>query len=99
MPDDFGGIALKYYTSKISTYDDIQRITSFGFRGEALSSICEMCGKFEVVTRHQSSLIGSYIRYNPNGTIMEQHDQARLAGTTISVSHLFDVASSYYIEP
>lgn len=30
--DDFAGIALKYYTSKIESFNDINSISSFGFR-------------------------------------------------------------------
>ena len=92
---------MKYYTSKIERFDDIHFIDSFGFRysflvflrcrGEALSCICELCGEFSVVTRHGSVDIGSYIRYNPNGSIAEQREQARTVGTTISVKNLFEV--------
>lgn len=32
LPVDYPGIALKYYTSKIRSFDDIQSIHSFGFR-------------------------------------------------------------------
>ena len=30
--EDFGGVALKYYTSKITDFDDIRYVQSFGFR-------------------------------------------------------------------
>lgn len=99
--EDFAGIALKYYTSKIESFNDINSISSFGFRyafafaiifrGEALSCICELSGEFSVVTRHQSAEVGSYIKYNSNGTISEQRDQARTVGTTVSIKNLFEV--------
>ena len=92
---------MKYYTSKIECFEDIHSIHSFGFRfrfklgfdcrGEALSCICELSGEFTVITRHENVDIGSFIKYNPNGTIAEERDQARTVGTTISIKNLFEV--------
>ena len=57
-----------------------------------MSCICELSGEFSVVTRHQSVGVGSYIKYNSNGTISEQRDQARTVGTTVSIKNLFEVS-------
>lgn len=57
-----------------------------------MSCICELSGEFSVVTRHQSVEVGSYIKYNSNGTISEQRDQARTVGTTVSIKNLFEVS-------
>lgn len=93
---------MKYYTSKIACFDDIHSVHSYGFRfhfqfgvdyrGEALSCICELSGEFTVITRHESVDIGSFIKYNPNGSIAEERDQARTVGTTISIKNLFEVS-------
>ncbi|MFO0089951.1 MAG: hypothetical protein ACK518_04045 [bacterium] len=37
---NFLGIASKHFTSKIQSFGDLQSIKTFGFRGEALSSLC-----------------------------------------------------------
>mgnify|MGYP001289697475 CR=1 FL=1 len=38
-PENLDGVALRHHTSKLSEFDDLQKLRSFGFRGEALASI------------------------------------------------------------
>ena len=39
-PADHEALTLKYHTSKLATFEDLHDLASFGFRGEALSSLC-----------------------------------------------------------
>ncbi|MDZ7617404.1 MAG: DNA mismatch repair endonuclease MutL, partial [Patescibacteria group bacterium] len=50
----------RYATSKIGTFEDIYRDSSFGFRGEALPSIASI-SRVEMVTRQASSPAGTRI--------------------------------------
>lgn len=51
---------LRHATSKIEDADDLMRVSSLGFRGEALSSIAAV-SKVEVITRTPDSITGSRI--------------------------------------
>ncbi|TMW55718.1 hypothetical protein Poli38472_010600 [Pythium oligandrum] len=88
-PDNYETLALKHYTSKISTFEDIASVASFGFRGEALSSLCQLAAHFSVCTRTQSDPIGTTLVFNTSGTLVSQIKKARPVGTTVLVEELF----------
>ena len=66
--------------------------------GEALSCICELSGEFSIVTRYVNDDCGTFIQYNPDGSILQQHPQARTVGTTVTVKNLFAVLLSFHIK-
>lgn len=78
----------KYYTSKLSSFDDLERISTFGFRGEALSSLCAM-GHVSAITRVQGEECGVKLEFDTNGNMIRETLIARAIGTTISVQDLF----------
>lgn len=38
--EDTPVMAVRHFTSKISSHDDLERLETYGFRGEALGSVC-----------------------------------------------------------
>jgi len=88
-PSDFDKIVERYATSKLQDFEELRGIKSFGFRGEALSSLCELAGDFSVVTRCRSEKLGTRLSLTQNGTVTKMVPCARSVGTTVSVKGLF----------
>lgn len=81
----------QHATSKISRVEDLDRVTSLGFRGEALSSIASVAREVEVRTKPRTSdfaVSGSKLRME-NGSIAEMKDFGCPLGTSIVVKDLF----------
>ncbi|KAF8551157.1 DNA mismatch repair protein MutL [Imleria badia] len=89
-PKDYDSIALKHYTSKLASFEDLSRVLTFGFRGEALSSLCALTDGFTVTTATSSeSPMGTVIEMDRNGKVRSKGKIARQRGTTVTVSNLF----------
>jgi DNA mismatch repair protein MutL len=92
VADDGGGIApddlplalARHATSKIASLDDLERVASFGFRGEALASIASVA-RVTVTSRHAAQAHAFRLR-GEGGTV----EPAALAqGTVIEVADLY----------
>ena len=77
----------RYATSKIDDLSDLEKITSLGFRGEALPSIAAVT-EVEILTRTSATAVGSYLRLR-KGEVIHKESRARPQGTTVTVHHLF----------
>jgi DNA mismatch repair protein MutL len=77
----------RHATSKISSIDDLERVGTMGFRGEALPSIASV-SRMRVVSRTRSSEIG-YAVTADNGAFSEPTPSPHPVGTTVDVSDLF----------
>jgi DNA mismatch repair protein MutL len=86
-PQDARIAVQKHATSKIATVDDISRLNTFGFRGEALSSISSV-SRFELSTRKPDALSGVQILVKGGGEFKAK-EYGRSPGTTVSVANLF----------
>ncbi|PKY01616.1 putative DNA mismatch repair protein [Aspergillus campestris IBT 28561] len=88
-PENYENLALKHYTSKLSSYDDLSRLQTFGFRGEALSSLCAL-GDFHVITAqaHQAPK-ANRLEFETSGKLKKTQIVAGQKGTTVSVAGLF----------
>ena len=78
---------LRHATSKIESASDLERISSLGFRGEALSSIAAVA-KVEVITKTKDSVTGSRILLEGSREI-EFEEVGAPEGTTFLMRNLF----------
>jgi DNA mismatch repair protein PMS2 len=89
-PHNYETLALKHHTSKLSTYSDLTTLQTFGFRGEALSSLCAL-SKFSVITcMAQHAPKGTKLEFEVSGKLKGTTVVAAQKGTTVSVESLFN---------
>lgn len=82
-----GNAFLRHATSKISSADDLTRLVSLGFRGEALASIAAV-SQVEMITKIPEELTG--IRYVIEGGVEKEKEEVGAPqGTTMIVRNLF----------
>ncbi len=77
----------RHATSKIRSAEDLNRVTSMGFRGEALASIAAIAN-VEMLSKTAESPVGNRIVVE-GGKILEQEETGCTNGTTITVENLF----------
>ncbi len=78
----------RHATSKLTVFEDLYRLRTFGFRGEALPSIAAVA-RVELTTRPPAALAGTTIIVE-NSRVEELREAGCPAGTTIHVSRIFD---------
>ncbi len=77
----------KHATSKITKLEDLDSISTLGFRGEALSSIASV-SQLEIKTETKNEELGTLIRIDDGSTISKEKGSFP-KGTSISVKNLF----------
>ncbi|MDE7428082.1 MAG: DNA mismatch repair endonuclease MutL, partial [Lachnospiraceae bacterium] len=95
VTDNGGGIErsevanafVRHATSKITSAEDLTRLVSLGFRGEALASIAAVA-QVELITKTPEELTG--IRYVIEGGVEKEREEVGAPqGTTLLVRNLF----------
>ncbi|KAK4448105.1 hypothetical protein QBC34DRAFT_353737 [Podospora aff. communis PSN243] len=82
-------LALKHYTSKLSSYDDLTTLQTFGFRGEALSSLSALSRLSIVTCTHQEAPRAKRLEFETSGKLKGTSVVSGQKGTTVFVEDLF----------
>src|SRR5512143_286744 len=77
----------RHATSKLASADDLNHITTLGFRGEALASIASVA-KVTCITRAREETVGTRLSVE-GGSIVERSSVGAPAGTVVAVENLF----------
>jgi DNA mismatch repair protein MutL len=77
----------RFATSKIANESDLAAVRTFGFRGEALSSIASVA-RVRLLTRKRDETLGTEVRVE-GGTIISTQEAGAPLGTTVEVWDLF----------
>ncbi|PKN69862.1 MAG: hypothetical protein CVU54_07455 [Deltaproteobacteria bacterium HGW-Deltaproteobacteria-12] len=86
--EDVALVFERHATSKIHHFEDIYRVASFGFRGEAMPSIASVA-RVEMLTRRPEDLAGTRVVVE-GGAIKEILPAGCSAGTQIKVTKIFE---------
>jgi DNA mismatch repair protein MutL len=86
-PADAAQCFERHATSKVQSIDDLERIRTLGFRGEALASIAAV-SQVELKTKRVEDDAGTLVRVE-GGEVVAQRPCAVPAGTSVAVRNLF----------
>jgi DNA mismatch repair protein MutL len=86
--EDREAMGLRYYTSKIDKFRDLERCVSYGFRGEALNSLCAL-GDVVITTKTERDSLAMEYALGPDGAILSEKPSSFGTGTTVVVSNIF----------
>lgn len=78
---------MRHATSKIQKVEDLNKVLSLGFRGEALASISAIA-KVKLTTKRENEKNGHFIEID-GGTVADEGDIGVPKGTTIIIKDLF----------
>ena len=86
-PEDVRNCVLRHATSKIKSPEDLEGITTLGFRGEALAAISSV-SRFQVISKEPSKDFG--ICMSMEGEVTTAFEEVGCPdGTTVTVRDIF----------
>jgi DNA mismatch repair protein PMS2 len=85
---NYAAVARKHHTSKIAQLSDLLSVQTFGFRGEALASLCALCERVTITTATAEEA--------PMGTVLQFARSGELESSTKKVARQVRCLSFVY---
>ncbi|XP_065666828.1 PMS1 protein homolog 1 isoform X3 [Hydra vulgaris] len=86
--EDIQYVCKQHYTSKIRNELDLLNLTQYGFRGEALFSICSV-GDVFITTKTKADQVSKKYSFSKDGEIINSEITHHNVGTIVTVLNLF----------
>lgn len=87
--EDFKRACERFCTSKLQKFEDLSHMTTFGFRGEALSSICQVA-KVKITSRVKEMQCGYMMSYDSGKPVEDEPKIYPInCGTQVIIEDLF----------
>ncbi|KAI0461505.1 hypothetical protein LJB42_000803 [Komagataella kurtzmanii] len=87
--EDHPFVCSPYYTSKLSSFEDLQAVSTLGFRGEAMSSLCNI-SNVTIVTCPDPDVAASKLEYDHSGKLIKSSPTSAKKGTEVTISNIFE---------
>jgi DNA mismatch repair protein PMS2 len=85
--EDYDAVAQNHYTSKLRRFEDVEKVETLGFRGEAMSSLCALA-TVTIVTS-QTGTLATKLEFDHNGNITGTSKTPGKKGTIVTFSEIF----------
>ncbi|CAG8719738.1 36348_t:CDS:10, partial [Racocetra persica] len=82
-------MALRYHTSKLEDFGGLSKVETYGFRGEALNSICAVSESTQITTKTSKDPVAINYSLDRTGKIVDSKPVGITEGTTVMVMMLF----------
>lgn len=87
--ENYAALCQRHHTSKLATFEDLVRVETFGFRGEALASLCTVAHVTIITATQTEAPMGTVLEFDHQGVLIAQGKrQARSRGTTVILRDL-----------
>lgn len=86
-PDDLPVAIRRHATSKIKVAEDLEKVETLGFRGEALAAIASV-SDMRIISKTPEAEYGAMLEVK-SGTVVSLSERACATGTTVIVENLF----------
>ncbi|XP_018429839.1 PREDICTED: DNA mismatch repair protein Mlh3 [Nanorana parkeri] len=90
-PEDMERVGMRYFTSKCHSLKDLEDLRCFGFRGEAMASMADVCSVVEISSKHKPSGKTFTKLFQNRKPVPVQHAETTRpsVGTTVTLYNLF----------